>query len=134
VFVTGAAYSSDFPTLLPLQASNAGNSDAFAFKIEITPSVITACQDTFNISKNLFMPAQESLTIKTTFTCYPGQYSMKIYNSAGEFIRTLDSQYITGPFASSFPPWDGKNASGEDVASGVYIINLNEPFSRKVAK
>jgi flagellar hook assembly protein FlgD len=95
---------------------------------------VTACADSVSISKNLFRPAQETLAVSVTFACYPGQYDVKIYNSAGEFVRTLDSQYIRGPFSSSFPPWDGTNASGENVASGVYLFSITEPFKRRVAK
>ncbi|MDE2236309.1 MAG: hypothetical protein KGK30_00310, partial [Elusimicrobia bacterium] len=52
-----------------------------------------------------------------------GDGSVRIYNVAGERVRTLDlgtlraGQYV-------YQAWDGRNDSGRDVASGVYIAQV----------
>jgi flagellar hook assembly protein FlgD len=51
----------------------------------------------------------------------PGKYSLRIYNSAGELVRTLKNMQSRWPVADDVP-WDGTNASNEKVASGVYVI------------
>jgi C1A family cysteine protease len=47
---------------------------------------------------------------------------IKIYNVAGELVRTLD--YSNG---SGRVMWDARNDSGNPVGSGVYIIFINSP-------
>ncbi len=49
--------------------------------------------------------------------------SLELYDIAGRHVRTLRS----GPAAAGLQTveWDGRNASGEDVASGVYLARLS---------
>lgn len=49
-----------------------------------------------------------------------GKVSIRIFNRAGEFIKTLlkDAQY---PMGIHIRPWDGKNDAGSLVAPGVYL-------------
>lgn len=63
--------------------------------------------------------------------------SLKIYNVAGERVRTLDSvdefaNLKAGKF--NYVEWDGKNDSGLDVASGVYVGELILGGQRKFFK
>ena len=58
-----------------------------------------------------------------------GSANIKIYNVAGELIRTLD--YSTG---NSKATWDGKNDSGSLVASGIYIIHIKSDSGSKTIK
>jgi len=52
----------------------------------------------------------------------PERVSLKVYNLQGQEIRTLFvGQRNVGRYLVS---WDGANASGEPVASGVYLIRL----------
>jgi flagellar hook assembly protein FlgD len=67
------------------------------------------------------------------YTSYPGEYGLRIYNSAGEHIKTLDDQQLTAP-VSQWYSWDGKNKYGNPCASGVYIFYLVEPYSVKTKK
>ena len=55
--------------------------------------------------------------------------TIKIYNVAGELIRTLN--YAT---ANGQTKWDGKNDSGNRVSSGVYILYINSPEGSKKIK
>src|SRR5205814_1378569 len=49
-----------------------------------------------------------------------GDGSIRIYNTAGQIVRTLSLGTLTGG-NFFYEPWDGRNDSGRDVASGVYI-------------
>lgn len=49
-----------------------------------------------------------------------GEMKLKVFNIAGELVREMElTGYTAG--ATSVWPWDGKNDSGREVASGVYI-------------
>jgi flagellar hook assembly protein FlgD len=62
-----------------------------------------------------------------------GRATLKIFNSAGEKIQELFNGYIS-PGAQYQVFWDGKNMSGQKVASGIYLIHLTLPGSTRVAK
>jgi hypothetical protein len=49
-----------------------------------------------------------------------GPAKVDIFNIAGERVRTLDLGTLSGG-QFYYQPWDGRNSSGKDVASGVYI-------------
>jgi flagellar hook assembly protein FlgD len=59
-----------------------------------------------------------------------GQISLKIYNSAGEHIKTLYDENLTQPLLPTTINWDGSNKYGQKVASGVYIIYMSKPTGR----
>ena len=64
---------------------------------------------------------------------YTGNYSLWIYNSAGEHIKTLDNRELTQPIRSSYS-WEGTNKYGDKCASGVYVIYLALPYERRLAR
>jgi Ca-activated chloride channel family protein len=62
---------------------------------------------------------------------------IKIYDVRGKLIRTLDPGYkTTGIYKtkSRAAYWDGKNSSGEDVASGIYFYILEADEFRSTKK
>jgi flagellar hook assembly protein FlgD len=85
------------------------------------------------VDRNVFNPATDSVSIFVEYTKFPGDYSMRIYNSAGEHIKTLSSKTLNEPVSESYV-WDGKNKYGDTCASGVYILYLIEPFDRKIKR
>jgi hypothetical protein len=93
-----------------------------------------ACQGSFFVSRNIYFPKtdQPALFIRTNF-CITGVYSVKIYNTAGEHIRTLRDVSNQTAGADQVD-WDGKNKNGVNVASGVYIIIFTEPAGVHIAK
>lgn len=95
----------------------------------ITPTPVPTF-DVFYVNQNQFNPANGPVSINVQYSQYPGNYAVWIYNSAGEHVRTLDSQTLNGPVTQWYL-WDGKNKYGADCASGVYLIYLEEPFDRK---
>ncbi len=97
-----------------------------------TPTPTPAVVDIFYVSKNVFVPSNP-VSIFVEYSLYPGFYELRIYNSAGEHIKTLDSRFLEGPVSQSYL-WDGTNKYGDSCASGVYLINLVEPFGTKTKR
>ncbi len=58
--------------------------------------------------------------------------SLKIYNVAGQLVRTLVNE--TMPAGNHTVTWDGTNSSGEKVASGIYFYKLNAGDFSKTMK
>jgi flagellar hook assembly protein FlgD len=65
---------------------------------------------------------------------FPGPMQLKIYNSAGEHIKTLYDKYQNAALPLTVINWDGTNKYGQKVASGVYIIYLEKPYGRLLAR
>ena len=97
-----------------------------------TPTATPYTADIFDVTKNV-LRSGESVSIFVNYTAYPGEYDLLIYNSAGEHIKTLDSQPLTGP-VSQWYSWDGKNKYNDECASGVYLIHVIEPYSAKTKR
>jgi flagellar hook assembly protein FlgD len=67
------------------------------------------------------------------YTPFPGNYALQVYNSAGEHVKTLDSQYLNASIRQSYS-WDGTNKYGNPCASGLYLFCLTEPFGKKIKR
>jgi hypothetical protein len=112
--------------------------DDIAFRFHIhrvptpTPTPFPFC-DSFHVSKNIFTPGQEPVSITVDYCQCPGAFSLGVYNSAGEFIVSLAQQWITAPLHGTYA-WDGKNKSGDVCASGIYVICAVEPLGFKKAR
>lgn len=61
-----------------------------------------------------------------------GRTTLKVYSLTGELVRILVDKPATVERADV--PWDGRNESGQVVASGVYIIRLEGPAYSSVKK
>lgn len=90
---------------------------------------------------NPFRPAQVSqTTICFTTRESVAERNINIYNLAGELVHTAPESEI---FLGGIDPqnrrvykyqWDGKNDSGERVASGIYIYVVNADGDKKTGK
>jgi flagellar hook assembly protein FlgD len=99
-----------------------------------TPTITnTPGNDIFYVQYNLFRPSDGPVSIYVEYPYWGRNYSLAIYNSAGEHIRTLDEGRANAPIFRSYL-WDGKNEFGEDCATGLYIFYLEEPYGRKLRK
>jgi flagellar hook assembly protein FlgD len=56
-----------------------------------------------------------------------GIVRLKVYNSAGELVRSLEAQYPATEKEVMKRKWDGKNEKGDFVASGVYVVYAQMP-------
>jgi len=50
--------------------------------------------------------------------------TLKIYNAAGQLVRTLVNEDQTQTAEGFSATWDGMNDRGQSVASGVYFYKL----------
>jgi len=58
--------------------------------------------------------------------------SIKVYNIVGQLVRTLvDEEKLPGNYQLV---WDGKDQSGEEVASGIYFYRLKSDEYVKTKK
>ncbi len=53
-----------------------------------------------------------------------GHVSLKIYNVAGQLVRTLVNEIQTPQVEGFSVTWSGKNNAGQAVSSGVYFYKL----------
>jgi hypothetical protein len=96
----------------------------------ITPTPLPNL-DFFYVSKNIFNPATDGpVSINVQYSKFPGEYDLWVYNTAGEHIKTIDHQNLSGVLNQSYT-WDGTNKYGAKCASGVYIFYLIEPFEKE---
>jgi hypothetical protein len=74
---------------------------------------------------NPFNPKNGPLTLANL----TGEADIKIFNVAGELVRTLSYTSANGQAV-----WDGKNDGGNSVASGVYLAFIKSPQGKKIIK
>jgi flagellar hook assembly protein FlgD len=73
------------------------------------------------LGKNYPNPFNPTTTISFTLA-EPGPASLKIYNAKGQLVRQLaNSQYTAGQHHLI---WDGRDALGRPVSSGLYFYRL----------
>ena len=77
----------------------------------------------FTLDHNLFRPPADTQVTTTFSSPYGGSAKLVIYNADGEVIKTLFSGSVS-PGAVQTLIWDGKNLSGLEVASGIYVFWL----------
>ena len=75
----------------------------------------------FALFQNHPNPFNQTTRIEFTLA-KSGFVSLIIYDLLGREVRTLASEHLNSGYRSVF--WDGKNDSGEDVASGIYFYQL----------
>ena len=77
---------------------------------------------TFRLEQNFPNPFNPSTVIRFRLT-NPGNVQLKIYNSAGQRVRTLIQESM--PAGIHHIEWNSTNESGENVPSGIYYYQLN---------
>jgi hypothetical protein len=90
-----------------------GRDLATTINAKVTPTTFAlhpAYPNPFNPNTNL------SFTLPTAVS-----YSMKIYNVAGQLVRSYEGM---GNVGLNVIIWDGKDNQGKDVASGIYFYKL----------
>ncbi len=61
----------------------------------------------------------------------PGHLSLKVFNVRGELVKVLVDRQVSG---GGFAEWDGTNAQGGAVSSGVYLYEARMGEEARVAK
>ncbi len=128
------------PTFTPTSTPTITNTPTITFTPTNSPTVTPTVTytpvpvDVFYADKNMFSPTSDkAVSITVAYNQYPGEYSLRIYNTAGEHIKTLDAKRLNAPVNQTYT-WDGTNKNGDACASGVYIFYLIEPFNRKIKR
>lgn len=88
----------------------------------------------FFVSRNVFCPGFDAgpLLLRVS-TGAGGLYSLKVYNSAGEKVRTL-RETRTYEGVHEFVFWDGLTDRGEKAASGIYLFKLLTTYGTDAAR
>ncbi len=99
---------------------------------DITPEVVTI-PDGYRLEQNYPNPFNPNTTIRYQLS-EPSKVTLTIYNIVGQKVSTLVSNQaqVAG---SHNVTWDGLDASGQAVATGVYIYSLkagNKMMSKKM--
>lgn len=72
-------------------------------------------------TQNLPNPFRQFTTINYHLT-KPGLVSLKVYNAAGQMVRTLVGSHMpAGRYAAT---WDGRDEQGDKVSAGVYLYQI----------
>ena len=75
------------------------------------------------MDKNVFKPEQGGSVSISLRASQDGRVLVKVYNIAGELVRPIfDADVQSGLWFQA--NWNGKNADGETVASGVYFVSV----------
>jgi hypothetical protein len=98
--------------------------------IDVNIAGITNRPTAFGLSQNYPNPFNASTTIKFALPV-DGKVSLKIYNVAGQLVKEYQQEMNAGYRSIT---WDGTNASGKVVASGVYFYKLQAADFTKTLK
>jgi hypothetical protein len=75
----------------------------------------------FDLNRAYPNPFSGSITVNYQLA-EPGRVSLKIYNVAGQLVKTLaEGQALPGYYSRT---WDGRDNAGRRISSGVYIVRL----------
>jgi hypothetical protein len=112
--------------------ANISSSSAVSFAVGNAGPVITGLGDTFCYPN----PLKLSAFLKQTVIKYPNGFSVsvKIYNIAGEIVRTLDEEGRELVLSRGEAYWDGKNDEGLLVSTGLYIYLIDSPQGKAKGK
>jgi hypothetical protein len=80
----------------------------------------TVTSHSFVLNQSRPNPVRDNATISFSLP-KTGNYSLKVYNIAGQVVRTLDGKGNAGLNKVS---WNGMDNNGRKVANGIYLYNL----------
>jgi hypothetical protein len=95
---------------------NANNSSSLEFTAEITTSAELAIQDLLNYPN----PMSERTNFSFSITQPVSRFSLEIFTLSGRRINGFD-RYALAPAYYDDIVWDGRDAYGDRVATGVYV-------------
>ncbi len=90
-----------------------------------------ALPKTYTLAQNYPNPFNPNTTIKFALP-EAGRVTLKIYNVAGQLVNTLVNENIAAGYHNVV--WNGKNSSGQFVASGLYFYHLKASPSASSAQ
>ena len=84
----------------------------------------------FRLFQNYPNPFNPHTNIRFTVPA-PSNVTVAIYNLLGQNIRTFEKRCEPGTHTFR---WDGKNSSGEEIASGIYLYKLSAGSHKEIRK
>lgn len=91
--------------------------DAFA--------MLLADPNNAKIYQGVFLPGRGQSAQLASSLLTAGDASIRVYDSLGRSVKEVFSGFrAAGPYLDR---WDGRNAAGESVASGVYLVRFEAP-------
>ena len=111
---------------------------AFVFLNQAVPAATAIAAEpattpmTFALGANYPNPFNPATTIPLSVTAGAGDMSLTIYNVLGQPVR----QVWNGPLAAGDHrlAWDGRDAQGQSVAAGVYLVRLHQGEQTRLRK
>jgi len=122
----------DFPHVYSISLKNINAYDSTLNAIAVTPidAALTIEAAKYLLAQNYPNPFNPTTTIN--FTVPAGNVKIDIYNVLGQKVKVLvDSKMAAGTYDVV---WDGTNALGEKVASGIYFYKLKSEVGSKIMK
>ncbi len=95
----------------PLTVTVGGGSGPETPEIPVFTALLNAYPNPFNPSTNLRYSMKEA-----------GKVQIDIYNTKGQLVRSMNANHTTPGYYSM--TWDGRDASGRTVGSGVYMYQM----------
>jgi hypothetical protein len=120
--------------LVPMDAKgNEGISYQFATVI------IPAAKNAVLLFRNSFNPAGGEVVPVQFSVLQPGHAWVRVYTLEGDYVASLFDEdvpvaSVENPYLSQKLAWNGKNADGQVVASGVYLVHLEATGYRANAR
>ncbi|HNT98347.1 MAG TPA: FlgD immunoglobulin-like domain containing protein, partial [Elusimicrobiales bacterium] len=97
-------------------------------------AVLSQPETPARVYNGIFEPSAGGKSFIATRLAAPGKVTVKVYDSSGRLVRALfDGSRAAGDYTDE---WNGRNADGSMVASGVYLIRIEGPgikTTRRVA-
>ncbi len=110
---------------------NCGSSDDNMYLVIIRPlgngdgsEYAGLVPDKFDLAQNYPNPFNPETSIKFSVN-KPGHVTLTVYNILGQTIRVLVDEYFPSATENTVV-WDGRNESGNIVASGVYLYRVRQ--------
>ena len=123
--------------LVVLGRSVEGGGGAFVFLNQGVPATAIAAETTttpatFVLGANYPNPFNPATTIPVSVAAGAGDVDLTIYNVLGQPVRHV----WTGPLAAGEHrlAWDGRDAQGQSVAAGVYVVRLHQGNQTRIRK
>ena len=123
--------------LVVLGRSVEGGGGAFVFLNQGVPATAIAAEtattpSTFALGANYPNPFNPATTIPVSVPAESGDVDLTIYNVLGQPVRHV----WNGPLAAGEHrlTWDGRDAQGQAVAAGVYVVRLHQGNQTRIRK
>jgi hypothetical protein len=94
----------------------------FGINMPGAPAQAVQSPATYALSQNFPNPFNPATSMHYSLAS-PGDVNIVVYNTIGQEVRTLVSQYkLAGEYTAQ---WDGRDNAGREAASGVYVYRMN---------